>query len=166
MQHRAVVLLLISTILLQGMLFTHHHAGAGTRASGAHAQSSHFHIPGVESHSHHPHEGGHHHGPGGHHHHHDDTDDLPETESVPVQKTDPLSDHDLTAVFIAAVDSFPGERSQTGDDGFHLIQWIGEFMPSTAVGKLSSAEATIMGHPPPKAGCNCPLYVQQLTLLI
>jgi len=104
--------------------------------------------------------------PGGHHHHNDDTDDVPETESAPVQKTDFSSDHDLTAVFIAAVDSVPGERSQTGDHGLNLIHWIGEFMPSIAVGKLSSAETTIMGHPPPKACCDCPRYVQQLTLLI
>jgi hypothetical protein len=159
MYPRAVVLLLIPTLLLQGSFFAHSHAADGDHESPKHARKPHFHVPGSGPDSRHDH------GPNGHHHPHDDADDAPEPESAPPEPGHP-SDHDSDAVFVAAVDAVAADRSQS-EQVDCLIVWTA----ASSIMVVSDSEAqcpdrAINYHPPPLIESLYRLYVQDLALLI
>lgn len=163
MLHRAVVLLLIPTLLLQGMCFAHSHAGPDGQESSEHARTQHIHIPLVGGHTHHHHDGE------PHHHHHDEDQDDNDAAQSPCNKPpfqeSPTDDHDDDAVYLplTARANVSNHRLLTSLGAwFGLVNMVGTFSISTAPVSLPA-----LTHPPPLLPFHdLPIYLLTLTLLI
>jgi hypothetical protein len=166
MLHRAIVLLLIPTLLLQGMCFAHSHAGPDGQESSEHARTQHIHIPLVGGHTHHHHDGE------PHHHHHDEDQDNDDDNDIqpgadnkaPFQEP-PTDDHDDDAVYLSltARANVSNHRLFASFGAcFGLVNMAGAFSISTAPVSLPA-----LTHPPPLLPFHdLPIYLLTLSLLI
>ncbi|OAI53905.1 hypothetical protein AYO44_15630 [Planctomycetaceae bacterium SCGC AG-212-F19] len=144
MFYRAVCLLLLPLLVLQGMCLTLSQGGPCFHQPAGHHQAPHFHLCAL----------------GWHHHDatHDDEDDAADQSS-------PATGHEDDAVYLTAPVMLASRSPlpQIGADNFATS------VPTTATSALLSitGSAALSVHPPPLLlHEHCPLYLRTLTLLI
>jgi hypothetical protein len=166
MYRRIVSLLLLPSLLLSQAAVRGHPHDDGTPAGHDTHPHVHTHLsPADPSHSqHHPHydHGHHHHGHGGHRHHHEV--EAPASDLPPAPTTEPASDHDSDAVYIAA-EAAAVERMMPSVE---LMGFVFFLRDSPAIWGIlaSTPPVAFRSHPPPSPDPACPRYLRHLALLM
>jgi hypothetical protein len=150
MIQRLAAILVALMLPVQGMGVPHSHAGEGASDPEGHAARPHFHLHG---HLHHQHN--HDDRDGGHHRH---TGSSYDDDGA----SHPVPSHDDSAINVAnEVPLHASDRVETTP--LDHIDWLAT---ATETSFQSALIARVPSDRPPDPGGGCPLYLQQLSLLI
>ena len=151
------IFLLPCLLMSQSASFGHVHSG---HQPLEHNLRPHLHLNTAQST--HKHEHHHHHGDDSHHHPHDE---MPgdNAQATGTTESEPLSNHDSTAVYVDAIDVI----NHVNPTVFELDQRSVLVAESKlAILAYYPVREAISCHSPPGWDQHCPLYVQHLTLVI